>query len=499
MKAESIIIIGAGAAGLFCARQLAGHADVTLLEGGVDAGDPPPRWLLDDLVLSERLDWGYVDAVSGMALLRGRVTGGSTSTNAAAALRGQPWDYDGWGLPQWTWERCLDGFRAIETDRQFADRPEHGADGPLPVTRLPFGPLDESFVTWCRQAGHSWVEDQNHPGALGIGHWPTNMIEPGRRWGAHAAVLPDLRSALTLRSSTVAKALRFEDGLCWGVEVDGPNGCEVLEADRVICCAGAYGTPELLLRSGVGPAAMLQAAGIDVVVDLPGVGANLQEHPWSVMRVRATDPQAPGMRPVNGSLLRYEVPGITADRVEAHIYPHQALPYFPDADPDEVLVGVGLMRAVSRGQVRLDRDGATQITLNLFGAEQDRQAYARALAHADDYLRAMVAAGVFHAPADTWWREGELAWAENVITYGHAVGTCAMGAEGDLNAVVDEALAVRGVSALSVADASVMPISPRANTMLSSMMIGWRAGERLAGELVTPQATCVTGATQMAL
>ncbi len=261
MSAETVIIIGAGAAGLFCARQLAGHADVTLLEGGVDAGDPPPRWLLDDLVLSERLDWGYQDAVSGQPLLRGRVTGGSSSTNAAAALRGQPWCFDAWGLEAWSWERCLEGFRAIETDQQFADAPEHGADGPIPVTRLSFGPLDESFVEWCRTAGHAWVDDHNHPGVLGVGHWPTNMIGDGRRWGTHAALLPDLRSALTLRSCTVATRLVIEDGRCVGVEVDGPNGAEVLWADHVVCCAGAYGTPELLLRSGIGPSGMLAAAG----------------------------------------------------------------------------------------------------------------------------------------------------------------------------------------------------------------------------------------------
>jgi choline dehydrogenase len=483
VNAESVIVIGAGAAGLFCARQLAGHADITLIEGGVDAGDPPPRWLLDDLVFSERLDWGYRDAVSGQPLLRGRVTGGSTSTNAAAALRGQPWCFDAWGLEAWSWERCLEGFRAIESDRQFPDRPEHGADGPIPITRLRFGALDESFAEWCLRSGHEWVSDQNQPGVLGIGQWPTNMIGHGRRWGSHAAVLPDLRAALTLRSSTVVTRLLCENGRCVGVEVDGPNGRETLTADHIVCSAGAYGSAELLLRSGIGPSAMLRTAGIDVVADLPGVGANLQEHPWSVMQVRSVDPDAPGQRPVNGSLLRYEIPEITADRVEAHIYPHQARPYLPEADADEVLVGVGLMRALSRGRVELDADGQTRIALNLLSAEQDRVAYASALAHADAYVRDMVQAGVFHAPEDVWWRQGEATWAANVISYGHAVGTCAMGSDDHPDAVVDEHLAVRGVAGLTVADASVMPVSPRANTMLSSMMVGWRAGQMLAADL----------------
>jgi choline dehydrogenase len=482
VNAERVIVIGAGAAGLLCARQLAGHVDVTLIEGGVDAGDPPPRWLLDDLVLSDRLDWGYRDETSGQPLLRGRVTGGSTSTNAAAALRGQPWCFDGWGLPEWSWERCLEGFRAIEMDRQFGDMPEHGADGPIPVTRLSFGPLDVSFVEWCVEAGHAWVSDQNHPGALGIGHWPTNMIGNGRRWGTHAAVLPDLRGAITLRSSTVVTRLVIEDGRCAGVEVDGPNGPEILSADHVIASAGTYGSAELLLRSGIGPAAMLEAAGINVVADLPGVGTNLQEHPWSVMGVRSVDPDAPGVRPVNGSLLRYEIPEITDDRVEAHIYPHQARPYLPEADADEVFVGIGLMRAVSRGSVQLDAEGRTRIALNLLSAEPDRIAYASALAHADEYVRDMVGAGVFHEPEDVWWRRGEAEWAANVITYGHAVGTCAIGSDDDPAAVVDEQLRVRGVACLSVADASVMPVSPRANTMLSSMMVGWRAGQMLAAE-----------------
>jgi choline dehydrogenase len=489
-----VLIVGAGAAGLFCARELAGRADVTVLEAGPDAGDPPPRWMLDDLVLSAGVDWGYADADCGLALLRGRITGGSTSVNAASALRGQPWCFDEWGLGDWTFERCLEGFRAIEADAQFGDRPEHGADGPIPVTRLSFSPIDDAFVRWCRAAGHPWVEDHNAPGALGVGHWPTNMVQDGRRWGTHPALLPDLRRQITLRTSTTATALVIEDGVCVGVDVLGPNGPERLLADRVVLCAGTYGTPELLLRSGIGPAATLAAAGIAVVADRPGVGENLQEHPWAVLRVDATDPAAPGQRPVNGTLLRYDLPGLGREHVEAQLYPHQAIRYFPDADPGEVLVGVGLMRALSRGQVTLNAAGETEIRVRHLSDPLDRQAYLAILAEATTYIDAMVAEGVFHEPVDPWWREGEPRLAENVITYGHAVGTCAMGRDDDEAAVVDETLAVRGIAGLTIADASVIPVSPRANTMLTSMMIGWRAGQILAGEFATV-ATATAGRT----
>ena len=479
-----VIIVGSGAAGLMTALRLADVARVTLVEAGADAGSPPPRWLLDDLVFDDSLDWGVVDASTGLPLPRGKVTGGSTSVNAAAALRGQPWCFDEWNLDRWTWAAVEPAFAAIETDEGGVDAAAHGSSGPIPITRLPFGPIDTSFVDWARTQSHAWVSDQNAPGALGVGQWPTNMVGNGRRWGTHAAILPMVRSRITLRSSTEVTGLVFDTAditRVAGVDVLGPNGAETLQADHVVLAAGSFHTPAILLASGVGPAGQLAAAGIPTVVDAPGVGQNLQDHPWSVMQVRATDAAAPGIRPVNGALLRYEVD--PADHVEVHLYPHQAKPYIPEADPADVIVGIGLMRATSRGSVQLAADGSLEVRLGALGTAQDRAAWRTVIADATRYIDTMVADGVFEAPVDPWWKEADLdaAIVRELGSYGHAVGTCRMG-DDDL-AVVDQTLSVNGLSGISIADASVIPVSPRANTMLASMVIGWRAADFIGEKL----------------
>ena len=301
------------------------------------------------------------------------------------------------------------------------------------------------------------------------------------RWGTHQAVLPGLRDRVEVLTDTRAIRLVLDGTRCGGVEVADGFGTRVLEADHVVIAGGSIETPLLLMRSGIGPADQLAAAGIPVVLDRPAVGADLQDHPWATLTVVATDPTAPAVRPVNGVLLRYEVE--PSDRVEAHLYPHQAAPYVPGADPADVLVGIGLMRAVSRGSVRLDADGEPEIRLAQLTAPADRTAFHRVLDDAAAYIDDRVATGVFVQPQDAWWRRDDLdaAIAEHLDTYGHLVGTCRMGT--DPEAVVDPALRVAGLSGVTVADASIMPASPRANTMLTTMMIGFRAGRFIAAEL----------------
>jgi choline dehydrogenase len=463
---KTVVVIGSGAAGMFCADGLAarGDIDVVLLEAGDDPGTPPPDWLRRDLATPAEVDWGLVDAGTGRPLLRGRVTGGCTSTNSAAALRGQPWCFDDWGVDGWRWDDVAVAFRALESDAQYGDRPEHGASGPIPITRLSFGPVDTAFAAWATAEGHAWVDDQNAPAVLGVGHWPTNTVDGAVRYGVHEALLPRLRPHL--RAGTTAERLLFDGTRCVGVE----TGAGAIAADHVVLCAGAVGTPALLLRSGVGPAADLAAAGVPLVHDAPEVGANLQDHPWTVLQVRATDPAAPARRPVNGVLLRYEI--LAEDRVEVHLYPHQARPYLPDADPADVFLGLGLMRAISRGSVRLAPDGSTEVRLNHLGDPQDVLAFDLLL---DDARTALDALGdVLTEPDGAWWRRPDATdlLPEHLESYGHLVGTCRMGT--DPGAVVGPALTVTGVTGLSVADASIMPASPRANTMLASMMIGLR-------------------------
>lgn len=481
-----IVIVGGGTAGLVVADRLADEADVIVIEAGSDAGTPSPDWLLDDIAMAPELFWDHVDAETGQTVLRGKVTGGCSSINGAAALRGQPWDFDDWNVPGWGWTDIEPAFAAIEADEDFGDRPGHGAAGPIPIRRLSFSPIDAAFSRWAQSRGHAWVEDQNAPGALGVGHWPTNMLGEGRRWAAHTALMPGLRSRVTLLTGAEVRSLEIVDGVCVGVRVASGDGVEVIPADHVVLAAGAVGSPAILLRSGIGPARELAELGIPVRRDCRAVGENLQDHPWLTIQVAGVDPDAARARPANGSLLRYEVD--PADRVEVHLYPHQAQPYIPAADPRDVLVGVGLMRAVSRGRIAIDAAGDPVVRLGHLTAPADRRAFEAVLADAASYIDDMVAAGVFIEPADTWWRGPDaLTRAEEcmlVESYGHLVGTCRMGI--DEGSVIDETLALRGIAGASVVDASIMPISPRANTMLATFAIAWHGADLVRERVIAP-------------
>src|SRR5689334_13340768 len=162
------LVIGAGSAGLFCALRWAERGSVTVVESGPDAGDPPPRWALYDYVLPEAHYYRYTDSATGKPVPQGRGLGGGSTVNSAAALRGQPWCYDAWQVPGWSWADVLPGFRAIESDQQFGTAGYHGTGGPIPITRLAPGPLDDALIALCGARGYPPAADHNAPGALGI-------------------------------------------------------------------------------------------------------------------------------------------------------------------------------------------------------------------------------------------------------------------------------------------------------------------------------------------
>jgi choline dehydrogenase len=476
---SDVLIIGAGSAGLFCALGLAGSAAVTLVESGPDAGTPVPPWLLHDYLLPDEYYHRYTDAETGLALPQGRGTGGGSSVNSAAALRGQPWCFDDWGVKGWSWQDCLPGFCAIESDEQFGAADYHGSAGPIPVTRLTPGPLDDALISRCLDHGFKPAADHNAPGALGIGVWPTNRRDGGR-WGTHAAVLPLIRAAVDVRVGTTVQRLVFAGTRCIGADVLGPDGPQRLLAQRVVLCAGAFGSPLLLLRSGIGPEATLRAAGIDLVARVEGVGANLQDHPWCLLDVDVAEVADIEARPVSGSLLRYELPGASGEHVEAEIFPWQTRPYVPSAPASQVAFTAALMTPRSRGTLTLTPNGPVILSRHL-SHEQDAARMAEIVATTAQLVDELAATGLVRVPADAWWRAGDLAAAcrRVVGTYNHHCGTCRMGDLADAGTVVDPGLKVVGVTGLSVADSSILPMIPRANTNLTAMMIGHRAAEGL--------------------
>ena len=328
----------------------------------------------------------------------------------------------------------------------------------------------------CAEHGHPAAADHNAPGALGIGVWPTNRRHEGR-WGTHAAVLPLIRGLVDLRAGTHVERLVFDGTRCVGAEVTGPDGTGRLHADRVVLCAGAFGTPLLLMRSGIGPEQVLREAGVELLTALPGVGENLQDHPWCLLDVQVTDVADIEARPVSGSLLRYELPG---EHVEAEIFPWQTRPYDPSVPEAQVSFTAALMTPLSRGRVTLT-PGGPRIQARHLAEEQDAARMAGIVTATADFVDELAATGLLRRPEDPWWRAGDLAAAcrRAVGTYNHHSGTCRMGDPAAPGTVVNPRLRVLGVRGLSVADSSILPVIPRANTNLAAMMIGYRAAELL--------------------
>ena len=446
-----VVIVGGGNGGLLTAHRIADHADVTVLEAGIDPGDPVPAQFLHEHAYPEH-DWDYSDADTGAHLIRGRVLGGGSTVNAAAGSRGQPSGFADWG-PGWQWEDLLPAMTAIETDEQFGDRPYHGDSGPIHVTRLSQGPLDEAFFAACARGGHPPCPDHNAPGTRGHGPWPTNRVGGGR-WGALAAVAPMIRHRITLRASTLARRILLDGDRAVGVGIQGPDGVETLDADLVVIACGAYGTPELLWRSGI---------------DAPGIGVGLQDHPWVMLDVQARDEADVFARPVSGSLLRAPVGDDPAD--EFQVFPFSTWLYDRTAPRDSYSVSVALMQPVSRGSVTRGDDDRAEIRLRHLGEDADLERMVEAVRQTATIIDDMATDGLVRVPTDAWWRgdvAGELR--RRVGTYNHPVASCGIGR------TVDRRLDVLGTSGLKIIDASVMPSIPDGGPNLVTMAIGWKAG-----------------------
>ena len=479
------LVIGAGSAGLFAALRAAEHGSVIAAEAGQDAGNPPPDWALYDYALPEAYYHRYTDADTGQVMPQGRGLGGGSTVNSAAALRGQPWCYDSWGVPGWGWDDVLPALKAIESDQQYADRAYHGDAGLIPVTRLTPGPLDEAVFGWCRAAGYPAAEDHNAPGALGHAMWTTNRRDGGR-WGTWAGVVPAARAAgVDIRPDTTALRLVFDGTRCTGAVITsagvaGAGATEVIRAGRVIVCAGAYGSPELLLRSGIGPEPVLAALGVKPVSVLAGVGANVQDHPWCLLNVDVTDTALIEARPVSGALLRYELDDPDAEHVEAEIFPWQLRPYDLSSPPATVAFTAALMAPRSRGTFTLTPAGR-ELRVGLLADDTDAAHMVSIVRETAALVEALAKEGLVTVPDRAWWQLADdaalVAACRKVAgTYNHHSGTCRLGEPGDERTVVAPDLSVLGTTGLTVADSSVLPVIPRANTNLISMAIGYRAG-----------------------
>lgn len=481
--AGTIVIVGAGSAGMMAAWRLSADpaVHVILLDAGVDPGPLVPLSLRRHMLLPNEFYWDYVAADTGTFLPRGKVLGGTSAANAAAAVRGHPRCFDAWG-PGWTWRDCLPAFVGLESDQQFGNLPYHGDAGPIPITRFPADNFDAELNGVFETLGHRAIEDHNEPDAFGYAPWPTNRVS-GDRASTLLQLLPHLRARpnVTIRPSSLVRRVVTANGTACGVLVESDRGPEIVDGDAIVLAAGTFGSPEILFASGIGDADDLRVADVAVVADLPAVGRNLADHPFlqMIVDVHAGDHYPRGA--AHGSLLTFE-PDLPGKHL-GHVFAYQTACFDPGARPSQASVTVALMTPVSRGRLVLNAHGRAEVHLGHFTHANDLTTGAALLAHAREVIAAAASRGVVKVPDDAWWSyplaEPELR--SRAVTYHHPVGTCRMGAGAD--AVVGPNLGVHGIDRLYVADASVMPHLPRGTTNLAAMMIGWRAADLISSKL----------------
>ena len=541
------IIVGAGTAGCLLANRLSANPEkrVLLIEAG---GKDDYHWIHIPVgylycIGNPRTDWCFSTepepGLNGRSLRypRGKVLGGSSSINGMIYMRGQSRDYEHWadltGDDTWRWERVLRAFRRHENHWRL-DNPKtapegfaalHGHKGEWRVEqqRLRW-PILDAFAQAAQQAGIPATSDFNAGNNEGVGYFEVNQ-KRGLRWNAAKAFLRPTtfgRPNFELWTGAQVRQLRLlrdHAGLrCGGVEVMTPHGAEhpwLNVGGEVILAAGAIGSPQLLQLSGLGPAALLQGLGMKVEQDLPGVGANLQDH----LQIRASY-KVQGARTLNtrsASLLGKAMIGLeyalrrsgpmsmapsqlgaftrsSADKawpdLEYHVQP-LSLDAFgePLHAFNAFTASVCNLNPTSRGTVHIkspDATAAPAIRPNYLSTDEDRHVAAESL----KLTRRIVSQPALapfkpeeYRPGVQFQTDDELARLAGDIatTIFHPVGTCRMGHKDDPDAVVDSRLRVRGVMGLRVADASVMPTITSGNTnsptlMIAEKLAGWLAG-----------------------
>ena len=510
------IIIGSGSAGGILAARLTEdpHRSVLLLEAGPDF--PTLEQLPDEIRFAyghdhnlwarafghdTKFGWGYTakatDQFRQMLVPRGKLIGGSSSVNAQIFLRGVPEDYDNWaeaGNDKWSYRELIPYFRKNEADPDFHDD-YHGTDGPIRIRRFregEFMPEQRAFYDACRAQGYPDCPDNNAPDSTGVGALALNNVD-SIRWSTAIGYLNPARHRLnlTIKGNCTAHHVLFEGNRAVGVSVE--SGGEIFRAygDEILLCAGAIGSPHLLMLSGIGPADHLRSKGIRVVQDLPGVGQNLRDHPQVTVALKSkeayltngTEPRLQmGLRyTAHGSDLRNDMLILPASYATEEGYYRMS-----KSKPFGFYITACIYLAVGAGEITLASPDPREqpiLDYNYLAESFDRDRLREAVRMSTELVRheafeeivteikaPTIESLMTDAALDDWMMR-------EVTTSHHSSSTCKMGPASDPMAVVDQYGKVHGVEGLRVADASIMPDCIRANTNVTTMVIGERVAD----------------------
>ncbi len=508
------VIVGAGSAGCVLAARLSEDPEVSvlLLEAGPPDANQNIHVPLGYLKLARtEVDWDYDSAPEPncngrrIGLPRGRVFGGSSSTNAMVYIRGNRRDYDDWGAAGWAWDDLFPYFLKAEDNERGASE-WHGAGGPLPVSDQRSGnKITPAFVDAAVEAGLARNDDFNGAEQDGAGMYQVTQ-RGGLRASASVSYLhPAMeRPNLTAMPYMQVNRVLFDGTRAVGVEASRLGETQEFRAEReTILCGGAYNSPQLLMLSGVGPAEHLALREIEVLLDQPEVGANLSDHaatygvwttpePESLLLAQEpaaleqfmasqTGPFASNLAE-SGGFARVEAEAEAPD-VQFHVAAlHIVDEGQGDTDQHGIWISPCLLTPESRGSVRLASNDPTAkpiIRNEFYTGESDMPRMIDALRlmqeiSAQPALRPYCAEPFTGPDGDSDEDMRALAASTTYAIY-HPVGTCAIGS------VVDTDLRVQGLDGLRVVDASVMPVVPRGNTNAPTIAIAERAADLIKG------------------